>query len=106
MREAVVSITLTLLMMNATAVAEDAPAFAPDQIRNGAELFAVNCSPCHGPRMQGSESAFDLRKFPSDQRERFINSVTGGKNQMPPWSDAFTPDQLDALWAYVTAGER
>src|SRR5713226_8117183 len=77
-------------------------------IRKGAELYAVNCSPCHGLRMQGSESAFDLRKFPPDKRERFLSSVTRGKNQMPPWGDALSPDQLDALWAYiyVTAGER
>ena len=27
-------------------------------------------------------------------------------NQMPPWGDFFKPDQLDALWAYVSAGER
>jgi mono/diheme cytochrome c family protein len=77
-----------------------------DQIRKGAELYAVNCSPCHGPRMQGSESAFDLRKFPSDQHDRFLNSVTRGKNQMPPWGDTFSTDQIEALWAYVTAGER
>ena len=50
-----------------------------DQIREGAELFAVNCSHCHGPRMQGSESAFDLRKYPPEQRDRFLNSVTRGK---------------------------
>jgi mono/diheme cytochrome c family protein len=80
--------------------------FAPDQIREGAELFAVNCSPCHGPRMQGSESAFDLRKFPPEQRDRFLSSVTRGRNQMPPWGDAFSSEQLDALWAYVMAGER
>jgi Cytochrome C oxidase, cbb3-type, subunit III len=72
-----------------------------DQIREGAELFAVNCSPCHGPRMQGSESAFDLRKYPREQRDRFLNSVTRGKNQMPPWGDTFSPEQLDALWAHV-----
>jgi mono/diheme cytochrome c family protein len=76
------------------------------QIRRGAELYAVNCSPCHGPRMQGSESAFDLRKFPPDQHDRFLNSVTRGKNQMPPWGDTFSTDQIEALWAYVTAGER
>jgi hypothetical protein len=29
-----------------------------------------------------------------------------GKNQMPPWGDFFKPDQLQALWAYVVAGER
>jgi len=44
--------------------------------------------------------------FPPDQRERFVNAVTRGKNQMPPWGDFFKPDQLQALWAYVAAGER
>ena len=95
-----------LLLMSKVGRAADAQGFAPDQIREGAELFAVNCSPCHGPRMQGSESAFDLRKFPPEQRDRFLSSVTRGRNQMPPWGDTFSPEQLDALWAYVTAGER
>ncbi len=44
--------------------------------------------------------------FPPDQHDRFVNSVTRGKNQMPPWGDFFKPDQLEALWAYVMAGER
>ena len=78
----------------------------PEQVKSGGELYATNCSPCHGPRLQGSESAFDLRKFPAGARERFVNSVTRGKNQMPPWGDFFKPEQLDALWAYVSAGER
>jgi mono/diheme cytochrome c family protein len=94
---------LLLMSMAAPAQAHDT---TPDQIRKGAEIYAVNCSPCHGPRMQGSESAFDLRKFPSDLHDRFLNSVMRGKNQMPPWGDAFSTDQLEALWAYVTAGER
>ena len=96
----------TLLLISKAVCAADAQGFAPDQIRLGAELFAVNCSPCHGPRMQGSESAFDLRRFPPNQRDRFLNSVKRGKNQMPPWGDTFSPEQLDALWAYVVAGER
>ena len=79
---------------------------ATEQMRTGAEIYARNCSPCHGARMQDPGSAFNLRKFPPDQRERFLNSVTRGKNQMPPWGDFFKPDQLDALWAYVVAGER
>jgi mono/diheme cytochrome c family protein len=95
-----------LLAVSKAGCAADAQGFALDQIEQGAELFAVNCSPCHGPRMQGSESAFDLRKFPPDQRDRFLTSVTHGKNQMPPWGDTFSPAQLDALWAYVVAGER
>ena len=106
MRDAALGIMVTLLLMRMAAPAAQAQEPASEAVRKGAELFAVNCSPCHGPRMQGSESAFDLRKFPPDQRERFLRSVTRGKNQMPPWGDALSPDQLDALWAYVTAGER
>jgi mono/diheme cytochrome c family protein len=56
--------------------------------------------------MQDPSAAFNLRKFPPDQRDRFVSSVTGGKNQMPPWGDFFKPDQLEALWAYIMAGER
>jgi mono/diheme cytochrome c family protein len=80
--------------------------FPPEQIAAGASLFSRNCSPCHGTRMRDPESAFDLRKFPHDQHERFVNSVTRGKNQMPPWGDLLKPEDIEALWAYVVAGER
>ena len=80
--------------------------FKPEQIAAGAEIYSVNCSPCHGARMLDPGAAFNLRKFPPDQKERFVNSVTRGKNQMPPWGDFFKPEQLDQLWAYVMAGER
>jgi mono/diheme cytochrome c family protein len=93
----------------ATAAAQDtAPAqsFPPQQIATGAEIFARNCSPCHGPRMQDPESAFDLRKFPPGEHDRFVRSVTNGKNQMPPWGDMLKGDELEALWAYVTTGEK
>jgi len=85
-----------------------APAFAqqPEQLKAGAELYARNCSACHGARMLDPEGAFDLRKFPRDQRERFINSVTKGKNQMPPWGGLLKPEEIEALWLYVIAGER
>jgi mono/diheme cytochrome c family protein len=80
--------------------------FPPDEIAAGASLFSRNCSPCHGTRMRDPESAFDLRKFPRDQHERFVNSVTRGRNQMPPWGDLLKPEDIEALWAYVVAGER
>jgi mono/diheme cytochrome c family protein len=101
-----VAIVLLLPLICTSASAEEKPSFPREQVAAGAEPYAINCSPCHGARMQDPGTAFNLRKFPPDQHERFVNSVTRGKNQMPPWGDFFKPDQLEALWAYVTAGER
>jgi mono/diheme cytochrome c family protein len=106
MKHVALPIALAGFVMSVSAAAEEAQGFPKDQIATGAELYAVNCSPCHGARMQEPGAAFNLRKFPPDQRERFVNSVTHGKNQMPPWGDFFKPEQLEALWAYVMAGER
>jgi mono/diheme cytochrome c family protein len=94
--------TLAIALAGATASAQD---FPPDRIRVGATIFSRNCSPCHGTRMQNPESAFDLRKFPPDQHERFVSSVTRGKNQMPPWGDLLNAAEIESLWAYVMAGE-
>ena len=80
--------------------------FTPEQLATGADLYARNCSPCHGTRMLDPQGAFDLRKFPRDQRERFVTSVLRGKNQMPPWGDILTPEEVEALWGYVVAGEK
>jgi mono/diheme cytochrome c family protein len=91
-----------LCLFAATAAAEE---FSPERIRTGAAIYSRNCSPCHGSRMQNPESAFDLRKFPPDQHERFVSSVTRGKNQMPPWGDLLSSADVEALWAYVMAGE-
>jgi mono/diheme cytochrome c family protein len=105
-KRAALSVALTCFLMTAPTAAEEARSFPNDQITAGAELYTVNCSPCHGARMEDPGAAFNLRKFPPDQRERFVNAVTRGKNQMPPWGDFFKPNQLQALWAYVVAGER
>ena len=91
-----------LFLSGATASAQE---FPPERIRAGAAIFSRNCSPCHGSRMQNPESAFDLRKFPPEQHERFVNSVTHGKNQMPPWGDLLNAKEVESLWAYVMAGE-
>jgi mono/diheme cytochrome c family protein len=106
MKPAALSIAVALFLASPPAPAEEGQKFTPEQISAGAEIYAVNCSPCHGARMQDPGSAFNLRRFPHDQRERFISSIVRGKNQMPPWGDFFKPDQLEALWAYVMAGER
>ena len=79
--------------------------FAPEQIEKGAETFAVFCSPCHGERMSSPEF-FNLKTFPPDQHARFVNSVTNGKNAMPPWRSVLKPEDIEALWSYVVAGEK
>lgn len=97
-----------VVAMTATTVCAQGPAehFAPEQIKIGATLYAQNCAPCHGPNMKNPEVPADLRKFPPDQKSRFMTSVTKGKNQMPPWGDIFKGDEIEALWAYVMAGEK
>ena len=84
----------------------ETPSVTPEQIKQGSGMYSQHCAPCHGPRMQDPEGAFDLRKFPPDGYERFVRSVTNGKNSMPPWGGLFKRDEIDALWAYVSAGEK
>jgi mono/diheme cytochrome c family protein len=102
---AVGAIAGALLLLPFPGAAQE-PTFPPDQIAKGASIFSRNCSPCHGTRMRDPESAFDLRKFPHDQHERFVSSVTRGKNMMPPWGDLLDQGDIDALWSYVVAGEK
>jgi mono/diheme cytochrome c family protein len=104
MKGVIAIVSAAIAIGSAIAAAEEN--FTPQQISAGAEIFERNCSPCHGPRMREPESAFDLRKFPRDQHDRFVSSVTRGKNQMPPWGDMLKPDDIEALWAYVMMGER
>jgi mono/diheme cytochrome c family protein len=92
-----------LVLLCAPASAED---FPPDRIKTGASIYSRNCSLCHGSSMQNPEAAFDLRTFPPDAHERFVSSVTNGKNQMPPWGDLLKAEDVESLWAYVMAGER
>jgi mono/diheme cytochrome c family protein len=100
------AIRLAAVALWCTAAAAQDQAFSPEQIKVGEEIFERNCSPCHGPRMRDPEAAFDLRKFPRNAHDRFISSVTRGKNQMPPWGDMLKEDEVEALWAYVMMGER
>src|SRR5438477_10608808 len=99
-------IVATLAMACVPAMAQQAEPFTPQQLKTGAESYARNCSPCHGARMLDPQGASDLRKFPRGERERFVNSVTRGKNQMPPWGDLLKAEEIEALWAYVVAGEK
>lgn len=88
---------------NATAENES---FSAEDFKKGAAIYSQNCGPCHGPRMLDPQGAFDLRTFPKNDRNRFITSVTKGKNQMPPWGGLLSPAEIESLWAYVFIGEK
>lgn len=100
---------LGLALACANAVAQDpgAKPFAPELVRKGAALYETHCQTCHGPRLANPEWAKDLRKFPREDHARFVDTVTYGVRNMPPWDDVLKPDDIEALWAYVlTGGER
>ena len=80
--------------------------FTPEQVKKGAAVYATHCESCHGVRMIGPPWAIDLNTFPRDSPARFVDSVTYGVRGMPPWGDLLKPDEIEALWAYVVAGEK
>ena len=105
MRKAIFALGVALA--GTSAVAQDANApVTPEQIKAGAEIYAANCATCHGNRMKNPEWAIDLATIPKDDRQRFVQSVTNGKNNMPPWGDVLKPDDIAALWAYFSRGEK
>jgi len=96
---------LPLALACASGTAQSPGNFPPEQIKRGATIYAANCESCHGVRMIGPPWAIDLATFPRDNPARFVDSVTNGVRTMPPWGDVLKPDEIQALWAYVVAGE-
>ena len=94
------------LVLIGTSAGAQSPEFSPDKIKAGSDVYATYCTPCHGAQMEYPGGSFDLRKFPAGQFARFEASVTRGKNNMPPWGEVLQPGELEALWAYVMAGEK
>lgn len=76
--------------------------FSSEEISAGHAQYDKTCVHCHGFNMVNSgTTVFDLRRFPLDDPDRFVNSVTNGKGNMPSFKDALSPDQIRLLWAYV-----
>jgi mono/diheme cytochrome c family protein len=102
---AALAVTLLLVCAGGNAQSPAGASFPAEQIKRGATLYASNCESCHGVRMIGPPWAIDLATFPRDRPDRFVDSVTNGVRTMPPWGDVLKPDEIQALWAYVVAGE-
>ena len=72
-------------------------------IAPGRTSYAQKCSHCHGPNMVTAGTvAPDLRAFPDDNA-RFVNTVKHGKNNMPPWKDILSDQEITEIWAFVSS---
>jgi len=83
------------------------PALAADTAKaeEGEQVYENYCVNCHGEGLHNTSGGvtFDLRKLRPDEHDRFINSVTNGKKDMPPWKGVLDRDKMEAVWAYIRA---
>jgi mono/diheme cytochrome c family protein len=93
------------LAVSAFASAGSAQEAARDQaaIDAGEAVYNNYCQTCHGDRLVSTGQTFDLRRLTAGDRARFENSVRNGKNQMPPWKDILSDEEIGQLWAYIRA---
>src|SRR3954471_14936073 len=69
----------------------------------GKTTYAQKCSHCHGPNLVTAGTvAPDLRGFPDDNT-RFTTTVKQGKNNMPPWKDILSDQEITEVWAFVSS---
>ncbi|MEP4196358.1 MAG: transporter substrate-binding domain-containing protein [Aliishimia sp.] len=79
------------------------PAVSDELLTKGTTTYKQLCSRCHGFDMVNpGTGSYDLRKFPRDDKPRFVESVSNGKDGMPAMGDLLIGDELDALWRYVS----
>jgi cytochrome c553 len=68
---------------------------------SGEEIYTSNCANCHGP--QGDlmlAGAPNLQKSMLAQNE-LVNQISNGKGAMPAFTGNLTPQQIDAVAAYI-----
>jgi mono/diheme cytochrome c family protein len=64
-------------------------------VEKGASLYQLRCEGCHGVNLRNTSGgwSFDLRKLKPDEHERFVDSVTSGKDN----------NEIEAIWSYIRA---
>jgi mono/diheme cytochrome c family protein len=75
------------------------------QVEKGAAVYAQRCEGCHGQGLRNTSGgwSFDLRKLKPNEHDRFVESVTTGKDNMPSWYGILKDDEIEAVWSYIRA---
>ncbi len=75
------------------------------RVESGAEIYAQRCAGCHGENLRNVSGgwSFDLRRLRPDEHDRFVDSVTSGKDNMPSWYGILKDEEIEAIWAYIRA---
>jgi alcohol dehydrogenase (cytochrome c) len=74
----------------------------PADLAEGKRIFTTNCAVCHGDDGKGGHTG----GAPLDRLrdlDAAIATVTNGRNNMPPFRGAFTPEQIRDVSSYVVA---
>ncbi len=94
---AAIGLGAVLLLMSAVSAQDKA------KIEAGENVYNTYCQVCHGDRLVSTGQTFNLRRLTANDRARFENSVRNGKNQMPPWKDVLSAEEIDQVWSYIRA---
>jgi len=73
-----------------------------ETVKRGATHFAANCATCHAN--QPRTGTPDLRRMTTESHDAFKQIVLGGaleKAGMPPWAGVLTPEDADAIHAFL-----
>ena len=84
-----------------TLTAQSALAQDRAAIEAGTEIYATNCSPCHGERLANPGGIPDLKQLKAGDRAKFDATVIDGKGQMPPWEGTLNEEEIGQIWAYI-----
>jgi alcohol dehydrogenase (cytochrome c) len=84
----------------APAVAASVPRLADADLVDGRRLFTQNCAVCHGEDGKGGHTGAAALDRASDFAA-VMQTVAAGRNTMPPFTAAFTPEQIRDVSAYV-----
>lgn len=101
---------MVLLFVLAGLYAGFSPAYGQESAEiDPKKLFEYRCATCHGKDGKGTKRGLALKSpnfadtnwQASKKDEELVNSITNGRNKMPPWREKLKPEEIDALAKYV-----